>query len=220
VIASHVHQALAQVRKLQEWVLAKRLFRGYSGKARIISGFAPLAAAMVLSSSLVPRTPLAHLIGWAVVLAFGLIVNYVSLLYWFLFDAEVRRRPAMLKPAVDAVPALAIGAVFSAALILRESHDLLFGAWMCCYGLAQVAYRQSLPDGIYRVGLGYMVCGVCCLLSPRVSFLNPWPMGIVFFLGEMAGGRVLIRNRKADVHDLHTERTGSADAGNEKDDET
>jgi len=44
-------------------------------------------------------------------------------------------------------------------------------------------------------------------------------MGVVFFAGEMAGGIVLLRNRKADVHDLHAETTDPANAGNEEDDE-
>ena len=63
---------------------------------------------------------------------------------------------------------------------------------MCLYGLAQVAYRQSLPPGIYAVGLGYILCGVWCLTSETISFVNPWPMGIVFFVGESVGGLVLI----------------------------
>jgi hypothetical protein len=128
-----------------------------------------------------------------VVLAVGLIVNYAALGYWFLFNSEAGRNLFMLKPAIDAVPALAVGAMLSLALILTEQYNLLFGVWMCLYGLAQVAYRQSLPRGIYVVGLCYIMCGACCLLWPCVSFTNPWPMGVVFFLGEVAGGVVLIR---------------------------
>jgi hypothetical protein len=107
----------------------------------------------------------------------------------------VRRDRAMIKPAVDAVPALAVGGLLSLAAIRVGQYDLLFGIWMCLYGLAQVAYRQSLPAGIYMVGLCYIVCGSCCLLSPAVRFLDPWPMGGVFFAGEIAGGAVLIMNK-------------------------
>jgi hypothetical protein len=194
VIANHIHDALAQVRKLREIVLEKKLFKGYSGKARIVSGIAPLAAAVVLSSGAVSPTPLAHLAGWGVVLGVGLIVNYAALAYWFLFDSEAGRNLLMLKPAIDAVPALAVGAVLSLALILTEQYDLLFGAWMSLYGLAQVSYRQSLPVGIYLVGLCYIACGAYCLIAPGISFTNPWPMGIVFCLGEVAGGVILTRN--------------------------
>lgn len=194
MIANHIHDALAQVRKLQEIVLEKKLFKGYSGKARVISGAVALAGAAVLSSAAVSPAPLAHLAGWGVVLAVGLVVNYAAMAYWFFFNSGAGRNPIMLKPAIDAVPALAVGAVFSMALILAGQYNLLFGTWMCLYGLAQVAYRQSLPRGIYFVGLCYIACGAYCLLAPGISFTNPWPMGIVFCLGEAAGGVILMLN--------------------------
>ena len=194
MIASHVHDALRQVRRLQSLLLERSLFEGYSGKARVFSGAVVLAAAAVLASPWVPRTPAAHLAGWAVALLLALGFNYGALGWWFLFDPKVRRNLRLLKPAIDAVPALAVGAVLSAALILSRQHRLLFGVWMSLYGLAQVAYRQSLPAGIYQVGLAYLFCGAVCLLAPTVTFLNPWPMGLVFFLGEMAGGLILIEH--------------------------
>ena len=133
------------------------------------------------------------------VLLVGVISNYAALVYWFLFDDNVRRNPLMLKPALDAIPALGVGAVVSLALILHGEFDLLFGVWMCLYGLAQVAYRNSMPKGIYRIGLFYLVCGVGCLLSPWVTFTDPWPMGLVFFGGETAGGWVLIQDHRRTI---------------------
>jgi hypothetical protein len=196
VIANHIHDALAQVRTLQEFIIEKNLFKGYSGTARIVSGFAALAGAALLGSGLVPPEPWAHLAGWGAVLAVGIVANYAALLYWFLFNADVQRNPLMLKPAMDAIPALAAGAALTLALVIHDNFDLLFGMWMSLYGLAQVAYRHSLPKGVYRTGLFYLVCGAACLLSPRVSFVNPWPMGLVFFAGEMAGGTLLIRDHR------------------------
>ena len=66
---------------------------------------------------------------------------------------------------------------------------------MCQYGLAQVAYRQSLPAATYWVGVGYIVCGAGCLLLGPVPITNPWPMGIVFFLGELVSGAILASHR-------------------------
>lgn len=196
MIASHIHDALAQVRRLQELILEKRLFKGYSGKARIASGVVAIVGATVLSSGRMPGDPLAHLAGWGVVLAIGVIVNYAALGWWAVSNPEVRRNPLMLKPAIDAVPALGVGAALSVALVLCREYQLLFGTWMCLYGLAQVAYRQSLPAGIYLVGLCYIVCGALCLLWSDIPFTNPWPMGIVFFAGETAGGVVLMMNEE------------------------
>ena len=196
MIARHVHDALAQVKRLQSLILERRFFEGYSGRARVLSGFAALGCACLLDSGLLPCTPAAHLAGWTAALLMALALNYGALAWWFLFDPEVRRNARLLKPAVDAVPALAVGAVLSAALIVAGQHRLLFGAWMSLYGLAQVAYRQSLPPGIYAVGLGYLLAGAVCLLAPAVIFLNPWPMGIVFFVGELTGGAVLLMKDK------------------------
>jgi len=194
MIANHIHDALDQVKTLRELILEKKHFRGYSGKARIISGLAALAGAVVLSHPRIPASPYSHLMGWGVILVVGLLLNYVAVLYWFLFDHDVRRNPMMLKPAIDAIPALAIGAVLSLALILAGQYDLLTGVWMCLYGLAQTAYRQSLPKGIYLVGLVYMICGAGLLVMPQ-PFVNPWPMGVVFCVGEFAGGCILIKDK-------------------------
>lgn len=195
MIANHIHDALSQVRKLQEFILEKRLFKGYSGKARIVSGLVALFGAVALASDAVPAEPTVHLVGWGVVLCIGVVLNYACLLYWFFFNPEVRRNPIMLKPALDAIPGLAVGAVFTLVFALSGQFDMLFGMWMCLYGLAQVAYRQSLPPGMYAVGLGYIACGACCLLSGSVSFTNPWPMGIVFFVGELASGTILMTHK-------------------------
>lgn len=203
MIAHHVHDALRQVRRLQELIFEKQFFRGYSGKARLASGGLALLGAAVLASGLVPATPRAQLAGWSVILVIGLLVNYLSLLYWFFCDPEVRRKPAMLKPALVVGPAYAVGAALTAALVSAGQHDLLFGIWMCLYGLGQLAYRHTLPWGICLVGLGYVACGCYLLLVPGSSFVNPWPLGIVFCVGEIAGGAILILKKKADVHEVN-----------------
>jgi hypothetical protein len=196
MIANHIHDALAQVRTLQEFIIERNLFKGYSGAARVTSGAVALAGAAVLGLAPVPRTAMAHLAGWGIVLGVGIAVNYAALIWWFLFDPEVRRNPLMLKPALDAIPALAVGAAFTLALILHGQFDLLFGAWMCLYGLAQVAYRHSLPKGVYATGWFYLVCGAACLFAPGVRFLDPWPMGLVFFAGETSAGCALIQDHR------------------------
>jgi len=144
----------------------------------------------------VPATPVAHLVGWGIVCATCVLVNYLFLVYWFMFDEEVRRSPVTLKPALDALPALATGGALSAALVSTGNYDLLFGSWMCLYGLAQSAYRSSLPSEMYVIGIAYILCGIYCLLSPLTSFMNPWPMGLVFCAGEMVGGTILIMKQR------------------------
>lgn len=192
MIANHIHDALAQVRKLQEVILEKRQFKGYSGTARIFAGSIALAGAAVLASDLVPDNGPAQLKGWGAILFISLVANYGALVYWFLFDASVRRNAAKLKPAIDAIPALAVGAALTLSAVLRGEYETLFGTWMLLYGLAQVAYRKSLPIGIFVVGLCYILAGVLCLMVVPGFSSNPWPMGIVFFIGELAGGSILL----------------------------
>ncbi|MCE9614700.1 MAG: hypothetical protein K8T26_10520 [Lentisphaerae bacterium] len=196
MLANHIHDALAQVRTLQAFVLERNQFKGYSGKARVISGLLALAGAAILNLPAVPATPAAHLTGWLIVLALGVLINYGALLYWFLFAPDVRRNPLMLKPALDAVPPLAIGGVLSLALVLHGEYDLLFGTWLTLYGLAQVAYRRSLPGGIYRLGFLYLGCGTYFLLTPGIAFTEPWPMAFAFCAGEFASGLVLIDDQR------------------------
>ncbi len=196
MIANHIHDALEQVRRMQELVHEKRHFHGYSGLARLLSGTVACAAAIVLCSPRVPDSPLLHLAIWGTVLAISLVANYAGLAYWFCTDHDVRRNPVMLKPALDAVPALAAGAIVSLALILHGQYDLLMGCWMTFYGLAQVAYRLSLPAGIYLAGIWYLGWGAICLLLPDIHFTSPWPMGIAFIVGEAYGGHILYHLKK------------------------
>jgi hypothetical protein len=196
MIANHIHDAIAQVTQLQELIIEKRQFHGYSGRARFAAALSALLGAAILASDFVPSTPHAHLFGWGLVLIAGLAINYGALAFWLLSNAEVRRHPAIAKPALDAIPPLAVGAMLSLAAVLGGSYDLLFGIWMCLFGLTNVAYRRSMPRGIYGLGLAYIACGSACLIL-RCPFLNPWPMGLVFFAGETIGGFILLKDGDA-----------------------
>jgi hypothetical protein len=194
MIANHIHDALAQVGKLQKFILERNRFKGYSGKARIMSGALAIVGALVMSGNAFPQGPKAHLLGWAAVLVVGLAINYSALIYWFLFDREVRRNPVMLKPALDALPPLAVGGILAISLIVRGQHDMIFGSCMCLYGLAQVAYRRSLPRGIYMLGFFYLACGALFLVNDGMPITDPWPMALAFAVGEIASGLVLIKD--------------------------
>jgi hypothetical protein len=193
-------ELLAHVNRLREAVGDRQQFRGYSGGARMAGGLAALATAGVLASPVVPQTPVAHLTGWGGVLVVGLVANYAALLRWFLSPAGANRSIFRLRPALDALPALAAGAILSFGAVCRDHHDLLFGIWMCCYGAVHGAYRRNLPPANYVIGLAYLAAGAACLCWPGLAFTNPWPMGLVFFAGESAGGAILlVENYRARV---------------------
>lgn len=191
MIANHIHDALAQVRELQNKILEKQRFKGYSGRARALSGTVALFAAAIMASAGYPRAVTAHIYGWAVVFLIAFLLNYGALIHWFLFDPHVKRDIRKLRPTIDAFPGLFVGGVLTIAFIRAGQVHLLFGIWMCLYGVTCLATRQSLPKFYWIIGVFYISCGTIYLLTPNVSFLNPWPMGIVFFSGEWLGGVIL-----------------------------
>ena len=196
MLSENITEALGQVKRLREIIVGRRFFKGYSGVARIAVGTVALVAAAVMASPLVSRDLDSHLIGWAVVFTIGIAINYGALAWWFLFSKEANRDINNLVPAIEMMPAIVVGGILSLAFVLNGYFNMLFGMWMCCFGLAHTSYRISLPKSIYIVGMFYIFCGAALLLKPGVTFLNPWPMGVVFFLGELAGGYVLIRARQ------------------------
>jgi hypothetical protein len=193
MIANHIHDALRQVESMRALALERARFRGYSGRARMAGGVAAFCGAFVLSRPSYPAEPIAHLMGWGVVLVLALLANYGGLLWWFWRDPAAGRDRIQLLPALDACPTFMAAALLSAALIQQGQYDLLFGLWMGMFGLVHAAYRRNLPPPNLAVGLFYGLAGAIALFHPAVSFVNPWPMGFVFGVGELSGGLVLIK---------------------------
>lgn len=188
---TQVQDALAQVRELQQAILQRLRFKGFSGPTRAISGSLALATAVVMMTPLFPQRIDAHLISWGAVFAVALALNLGALIYWFLHDRTAARDVRKLSPVLDVLFPLLVGGILTVALVLHGQHRYLFGTWMCMFGLTNLASRYVLPWPICIVGVFYIICGAVFLLAPKVSFLNPWPMGIVFFAGEWAGGLIL-----------------------------
>lgn len=200
-MSPNMHQlqdALDQVRSLQDICLIKQKFYGYSGKARLMSGALTMGTAVLLWQ-LAPASPWTHLMGWGILLLVGLVVNYAALSYWFLNDPEVKREPSRLKPAIEALPPLAVGGLLSAALIHMEIWDLLFPVWMMCFGLCNLASRHFLARAIGLVGIFYIAAGCVTILLPSGGFTNPLIMGLVFGIGELVGGVLMW---KGQTHEL------------------
>jgi hypothetical protein len=197
MIANHIHDALAQVRELQQRILERQRFRGYSGGARICAGTFALIGAWIMSWEGYPRDAYAHLLGWGTVFFLAILTNYGSLLYWFAKDAGLNGDVRRLRPTIEVFPPVIVGGLLTLVMMLEGHYDYLFGIWMSLFGLANIASRQVLPHKMGLVGCFYIACSAVCLFSPVRSFLNPWPMGIVFFIGELAGGMLLSLDQKA-----------------------
>ena len=76
MLTGHIREALAQVRQLQQAIVTRQPFRGYSGPARAVSGTGALAAAAIMASDYYPRTAFAHFVGWGAVFVFCVAVKW------------------------------------------------------------------------------------------------------------------------------------------------
>lgn len=192
----NLHDALLLVQSLRHSLIEGQVSRGLTGPGRVVSGCIALLACMILSTPMIPSTPRAHLLAWGVVLLLASLINGFSLLYFYLNDKQVNRDIRRLRPLLDALPPLAVGAGLTVAFVLKREPDPLCGIWMCMFGLVNLASRNSLPSLISFAGMFYIAGGLVCLILPGFSFTNPWPMGIVFFTGELTSGLVLMMDRR------------------------
>jgi len=192
-----LHDALATVRTLRRSLLNTEHFKGWSGPTRAISGTIALAASLFLTFYWEDASVRHQLYVWAGVFASAVLLNVGALIYWFTHDKLIQRDVTRLKPILDVIPPLAVGALFTLVLLLRKEVDLLFGVWMCMFGLTNFASRFVLPGAIALVGIFYVVAGALCLLLPNLTFAQPLAMGLVFCVGEWAGGTILyVDNRR------------------------
>lgn len=201
-----ITQALDDVRRLQDAVMAKQPFYGYSGKARIASGVVAILVGYVLTSQFEPYDFITQLKGWAILLGFALVVNYAALAYWFLNDKEVERQFYRLKPALEALAPLALGAVLTVSLAMRSNYDYLFGVWMGMYGLANIASRHMMPRLMGIVGVYYLLAATIVLSAPTGSFSLPLTMGLTFGIGEIIAGLLMCQEKYAMKRQMELER--------------
>ena len=201
-----IQEALRQVQELKQKILEKQRFKGYSGRARAISGTIALGAAAILASPYWPDTNEAHLAGWAIVFALACLLNFGAILYWFLRDPNAKRDVRRLRPIVDTLPPLLVGGILTLGLVRHEMYSWLFPIWMSLFGLANLASRHVLPPAISIIGWFYILAGSLLLLIGPDHFTNPWPMGIIFFAGEWMGGIVLHFDTSDSISDFFHRR--------------
>ena len=163
-----------------------------------MGGAVALLGAWVMALEAFPESREAHLIGWGAVLVISLALNYGALLIWFLSEPRDRRDVRQLLPAVDPLFPMIVTGVLTWILVQNGLFRGLFGLWMCMYGLVNLASRWVLSRAVFALGAYYILAGTVCLLVVNISFLNPWPMGLVFFAGELLGGFLLYSIRKPD----------------------
>ena len=187
----NVHGALCEVRELRERIIAKQRFKGYSGRARALSGCIALGTALVLRTWWPEAPPATLLLAWAAAAAVAAVLNFGTLAYWFLTDTERGRDVRRLQPVLVAVPFLVAAICLSLSLAQHGGWDLLYGCWMLLHGLLHFASVGALPPRITWVGWFYVIAGSTALLLAPGSFNLLLFPGLAFFFGEWLAGLLM-----------------------------
>jgi len=184
-----IRQALVEVRNLRKSILEKQLFKGYSGRARAAGGCIALLAALLMQYAFPQAGGHGMFLAWAIVFVLAVLFNYGAVVAWLLKGGN--RKTADLGYLLEVVPVWLVGGILTLALWRQGQADLLYGSWMCLFGLAQSVARSRLPRQMCWVGLYYIVAGSICLALPIGSFSLPMVMGLVFFIGEWSAGIIM-----------------------------
>jgi hypothetical protein len=194
-----LERALLDIAEVRERLAMTQRFRGYSGVAAIASGCFAIAAG-VLQALLVP-VPHGGYDGrvyssiWLVCGTAAAIVNYGSIAHWFVSDASARDRWQTRTVGLAILPAIALGAAITMALLDRSAFGYLPGVWYGCYGVGLFASRTMLPRGVLPIAALFLIAGIALLFAPSALALAWWVLPIGFGFGQIAIGVLVTRDR-------------------------
>lgn len=199
-----VERALADLAEVRDRLASVQEFRGYSGAAAALSGAVAVIAGVVQwmlapAPHTAPETQ-RYLQIWLGCLAAALAINYGALLIWYIRSAGRHERRQTRTVGIAILPAIALGAVLSLAMIAHGLTWLLPGIWYASYGIGLFSSRAMLPKGVIAVASAFGLAGAALILTPDTSLpLNSWVMPLGFGFGQMIIGYLLTQDRKAET---------------------
>lgn len=182
-----VREAIREVKGLKQAILHKQRFRGFSGRARALGGLLALGAGLVLEAWPQEPSSIVIFVTWGLVFLGAVGFNYGALVFWLLRQDPVVRRRVPWEHLLDVGAVWFAGGLLTFGLWRAGETDLLYGMWMLLFGVAQLITRTFLPSVIRWLALAYLGAGGVCLLLAPGLFHTPLVMGVVFFVGELAG---------------------------------
>ena len=199
-----VERAIADLAEVRDRLASVQEFRGYSASAAALSGLmAVMAGGIQWMIAPAPQTPDAvgrYLEIWFVCLALALAINYGALLAWYVRIAGRHERSQTRTVGVAIIPAIALGAVLSLAMIAHGMPWLLPGIWYASYGIGLFSSRAMLPRGVILVASAFGIAGAALILTLDTSLpLRFWVMPLGFGFGQMFSGYRLSQDRKAET---------------------
>ncbi len=197
---TELEQALLNIAEVRERLAVSQRFHGISGVAAIASGVFALAAG-VLQALLVavPGSGYEQRVYasiWLVCGTAAMIVNYASIAHWYVSDTSVRDRWQTRTVGLAILPAIALGAGLTLALVLRGGFAYLPGVWYGCYGVGLFASRMMLPRDVLPIAAFFLVAGIALLFVPMSIALAWWVLPVGFGVGQIAIGVLVSRDRR------------------------
>jgi hypothetical protein len=197
-------RALADLEEVRDRLAACQQFRGYSGPAAaasgaiaVLAGVAQFALAPHPATSADVRT---YLFVWFACLLAALVLNYGALGIWYAHNAARQERIRTRSAGITLLPAIALGAVLSLALILHGPIWMLPGVWYACYAVGLYASRSMVPKEAIPLAGAFGLAGTLLLLAPSATLpLSWWIMPVGFGFGQMYIGWLLLREGELEV---------------------
>jgi hypothetical protein len=197
-----VERALADLAEVRDRLASVQEFRGYSGAAAALSGAVAVAAGIAqFIVAPFPRGALdtqRYLTIWFLCLIAALAINYGALLIWYARNAALHERRQTRTVGIAILPAIALGAVLSFAMIVHGMIGLLPGVWYASYAIGLFASRAMLPRGVIYVASAFGLAGAALILAGDSALpLSYWVMPAGFGAGQIVIGYLLSLDRKA-----------------------
>lgn len=196
-----LERALADIAEVRERLGHVQRFKGYSAIAAASSGVFAIVAGVV-QLLLLPRVDTVQHGHWYFALWFAccaasILVNYGAIAHWYVNDATARDRWQTATVGLSILPALALGAVLSFALLRAGLFGFLPGVWYGCYGVGLFASRTMIPRAAVAVAAFFLVAGCALLFVPARLALEWWVLPLGFGAGQLAIGLFVARERSA-----------------------
>jgi hypothetical protein len=197
---TELERAILDIAEVRERLAMTQRFRGYSGAAAIASGCFAVAAGIV--QALLVGNPVngydARMYAsiWLVCGMAAFIVNYGSIAHWFVSDASARDRWQTRTVGLAILPAIALGAAITLALLVRGDYSFLPGIWYGCYGVGLFASRTMLPRGVLPISAFFLAAGIALLFAPTAIALQWWVLPVGFGVGQIVIGIFVSRDRR------------------------
>ena len=192
-----LERALADIAEVRGRLGHLQRFKGYSGVAAMISGGFALVTGIVqlvlLPAVVTPAQAHLYFALWFTCCAAAMIVNYSAIAHWYVNDAGARERWQTATVGFSILPAVAVGAALSFALLRVNMVALLPGVWCACYGTGLFASRMTLPPAAVWVAAAFAATGALMLFAPPALALAWWVLPLTFGAGQIAIGVSIVR---------------------------